>query len=1200
MATLEVHDGEGRVSRVEISRDQAVLFGSSPKCDIVLEGPGILPYHGRLRWKSSRYKADAFPDAEYLEINGTKMTSASIRQGDEIAVGPCRIFMLYADDDIPPAKDDATRVQPAPAFTQAPASPRNRSRKREDPPKVRDLPDDDIVPPKDDATRVQPAPDFTQAPPLPRNRGWKREEPVNLKNFEADPSSVEISLEGPISEAWDRTRSQEADQPKERTKARRKLPGFLNFDQDAPGQEKILTSPLVIGLVSSLVILIILGVVLKSIITKTVATRLYQRAIESLDDGDYRNALLRFDQYLASNPSDPKSTSQARVLRALANVRQYTSSTGASWTNALEAEREMLEKVAQEPAYRDSSSDLADEVIRTGEALADRAKATADARTLGEAEAAFTLHARVAGSSAQTHLLRSKLPAKLADARAAVRKGAIRTAALAAMDAAIQAGSSIKVYTARDDLIRQYADLATDREVVARLTRANDLIRRAVRVDTSRRPAETTPLPGPLGPPTSLVLRSSPAARPNPTGTVVFALAEGFALGVDGSTGAPLWQVEVGQSSPFPPQGIPGGAGALVVDARHDELFRLDARTGGLLWRQPLGESVDDPPLLLGNQAILTTPSGKLLVIDIASGELQATVDARMRLSRPAVGDEAGQFLYVMGEQDCLFIFARDPLACVGVEYLGHAKGSIPCAPARLGRFLVIAENHTLTDGRWRVCVLDDQGARVRPVQEVAISGWTWATPATSGSVIWADGDRGRIAAYAVGAYEAKVPFRAIATLAPEAKSTGPAFGYARSENELWLGSGRPGRYDLKPEEGKITRAWALAGAGPSVAPIQLANPLVVMTQQDPERPGVMLWGVDPENGSVRWQTVLGSPWIVDLEISPRSEDLSSLAADGSPVALPRTLLASGGFVEAPLPRAGTLRLPEGPLRRLEAEGLTVLIPPLNERYLLVKARGGEFRRVELPVAFGAAPLLWAGDLLLPGTDGRVYLIDPTTGESRAEPYVPPFDREHKTRWKAALPIDGDAVALVDESGRVRRLTLAKEPRPRLNLTAEAKLEKTLLADPVSTGGAVVVLTNDHRIRSLVARDLSPVGAWPFEAPLATAPSVVSGRAFFADRAGGVVAIGPDGQRLWAATLRGGSSVSPPAILDQSAWFLAKDGSLEGRSLGDGSPLDRVELGIIPSGELLALGGDLVIPVARGTIQLLNLSSPSKEGASTP
>src|SRR5262249_17759502 len=104
-----------------ITRDHPILFGSNPRCDIVLTGPGILPFHGRLRWKSNRYKADASDEAEYLVVNGTKMTSSSLRRGDQISIGPCRIMMLYEDDERAP-DDDKTRVQPAPQFAQAGAA----------------------------------------------------------------------------------------------------------------------------------------------------------------------------------------------------------------------------------------------------------------------------------------------------------------------------------------------------------------------------------------------------------------------------------------------------------------------------------------------------------------------------------------------------------------------------------------------------------------------------------------------------------------------------------------------------------------------------------------------------------------------------------------------------------------------------------------------------------------------------------------------------------------------------------------------------------------------------------------------------------------------------------------------------------------------------------------------------------------------
>src|SRR5215468_10010993 len=112
MATLEVHHGGGRVEFVTLTRDQPVLFGSSAKCNIVLDDPSALPFHGRVRWKSPKFKVDASPEAEFVLVNGRKMVSSSLRQGGEFQVGECRIFLIDASDGLPP--EDKTRVQPAP------------------------------------------------------------------------------------------------------------------------------------------------------------------------------------------------------------------------------------------------------------------------------------------------------------------------------------------------------------------------------------------------------------------------------------------------------------------------------------------------------------------------------------------------------------------------------------------------------------------------------------------------------------------------------------------------------------------------------------------------------------------------------------------------------------------------------------------------------------------------------------------------------------------------------------------------------------------------------------------------------------------------------------------------------------------------------------------------------------------------------
>ncbi len=1174
MATLEIHDGSGKVERVVVARDQTVLFGSSPKCDIVLAGEGILPFHGRLRWnpKKNGFKVDASPDAQFLRVNGHKMSKSSFRLGDEIQVGDCRIFLINEADAGPavlptsaPPRDDVTRVQPPPFMAPPTAGTviaRGSWRRN-------------VGSIADELEKDEFAVDLDDEPEPPRSgRPQRRPDPAD--GFLKPQKASQTTSEPPPARGW------------------RRLRYLFSARAYAPGREELVSSPLVLGLAITFAVLVLVGFGLYGIIVRTAATRLFDQAVANLDDGDYRNALRRFEEFIKANPKDRRAN-QARVHQAMANVRQYTAAAGGSWTMALEAENAMVESVGALPEYRDSSAELEEIVIRTGEALADRARTTADPKALGEAESVVALHAKVAGQAAPALLKKSHLPEKLTAARAAVTKEAIRHQRLAAMDAALKSGSSQDVYAARDALVAAYPDQAANRELVAKMTAANELVKKAVTVDPSGRPAATEPHNEPLGPATSLVLRSNPTAKAAAQGTLVFALADGMAVALDGATGAPVWQVPVGLASPFAPLPIPGGTTLLVVDARHNELVRLDSRTGKLIWRQDLGARVTDPPLVLGNQIVQPTPAGKLLFLDLTSGALRATLDAGVPISRTPVADESGQALYVAGERDVLFVMTLDPLGCAEVEYLGHAPGAIGAAPARLGRYLIVAENYQINESRWRVFMLSEDSLKATPVQQLPVQGWTWSAPVSSGSVVWALGDRGGVSALAVGAYGEPDPLRQIARVPPDAEPSGPAFPMARSERELWVASGRSGRYVLDPEAGKLSASWTLAGAGPALGPPQVAGPLLILTQQNTEGPGVGLWGIDPVSGAVRWRTILGAPWPSPPIADGKGDRLSALGVDGLPVNLSHELLTHGGFVTAALPAPGEFRLPPGALARVEGEGWTAVIPARGSAAMLVRSGTEAFRQVTLPAPVGAAPLAWGKDLLIPGDDGRVYLIDPVTSEPRAEPFVPPFDRAKPTRWRAPASVADNAVVLADDTGLVRRLVRTNDPRPRLTVAAEIALGKPLVTDPCSTGSAVVLVTADEKIRALAARDLSPVGAWPLEAPLATPPATVGGRCFLVDTAGHVLAIGPEGLRLWSAKLESNGKpivvAGAPAVRKEAIWFLSRDGMLLGRALADGAALTTAPLGVPPAGGPVAAGDDLAVPVGLGTTRLLTIDS---------
>jgi outer membrane protein assembly factor BamB len=1191
MATLEVHDARGRVQFIELTHEHPITFGTSVACDIALEGAGILPVHGRIRWKDKGYKVDASPDAEYIVINGTKMTSSGLRHGDEIAVGPCRLVMKRPRERAKPlapkplAPDEERTPVKAPPIVQLEGDGRG-SRRKEAAAPARPLP------PRNESLLERD--DWLYG--LQQQRPSRREKP------QAEPEPRAYPLSGA------RQKAAAAETPQLGARPRLNWPALMAVlrrlgGQAAPVQERIVSSPLVISLVAALAMLVAMGFWLHAVIAANDATHKFNKGVQDLEDGDYRTAIRGFDAFLKNNPRDARS-GKARVLRAMANVRQYISLDGSTWSAALDAADEMVAKVGKLPEFRDEQVELAELILRIGEGIADRARRTADAASLQEAEKAVALHARVGGPSAADFLNRSRVPSKLADARAAVRKAQVYTTALAEMDKALSDQAASRVYEKRDKLLDEYADLARDPELVKRMTAANELVRKAVKVDATRRPAAREPRPDLLGPPTSLVLRL-PGGAANSTPSpemIVYALADGYAYALDGARGAPLWHVPIGLGASFLPQSVPGDATVLVLDSRFDELLQLDVRTGSLKWRLPLGEPVRDPPLVFGNQLAQVLPDGKLLLVDLKSGEVQATVNLGRPLTRTAALDELGQRLYVLGRRDCLFILSREPLACTAVEYLGHLEDSIPCAPARVGRFLIVPENDSFFESRWHILVLDEDGARAHPVQDIEVSGWTWGTPTSSGSIVWAIGDKGGYAAYGVGDYASKQPFRRVAELTADSDPSGPAFGLARSERELWVASGHAGQFTLDLERASIEPKAPLAQPGPALAPIQVVGSTFVFTFQDDETGGVALLGIESDTGAVAWRTVVGARWPSPLAPAGPSGSLTGLGRDGREISIAKDQIARGGFVSMALPRPGDFALPEGTRLSLEIDGkpLVAVAPRARSDALWIQQpeKPPGWRKLTLPTAPAAEPLAWGGGILIPGQDKRAYLIDPVSARSRAEPFVPQFDRDHQGKWLAPARLDQNTVVLADEVGRVRRLALRTTPVPRLVSDAEVTLDQPIIADPATTADAVLVATADRRIRALASRDLSPVGSWDLSAPLAVAPVAVGDTAFVVDRAGGVMAFSRDGHRAWSANL-GAEVVGAPLVRGQSAWFVTRDGSLHERALSDGSKRASRPLGILPAGGILDAGASPVIAAGRATIRPL-LPEPASKRPGEP
>jgi outer membrane protein assembly factor BamB len=142
------------------------------------------------------------------------------------------------------------------------------------------------------------------------------------------------------------------------------------------------------------------------------------------------------------------------------------------------------------------------------------------------------------------------------------------------------------------------------------------------------------------------------------------------------------------------------------------------------------------------------------------------------------------------------------------------------------------------------------------------------------------------------------------------------------------------------------------------------------------------------------------------------------------------------------------------------------------------------------------------------------------------------------------------------------------------------------VADPVSTGGAVIVATADRKARALSARDLSASGSWSLTAPLAGPPSAIENGCVVADRSGDVMAFSRDGERVWSISL-GAAAVGRPLLEQQALWFVTADGFLHVRARSDGASRQRVALGALPSSGLFRLGDLLLVGAGRGSVRPL-------------
>ncbi len=211
----------------------------------------------------------------------------------------------------------------------------------------------------------------------------------------------------------------------------------------------------------------------------------------------------------------------------------------------------------------------------------------------------------------------------------------------------------------------------------------------------------------------------------------------------------------------------------------------------------------------------------------LESGELESTVNLGRPLARSPVNDEGGPApvpagpagLPVRAESRAGGVRRGDvsrPRRCVDSLRSG-ATGPVPDRP----------ENDSLYNSRFHIMILDQDGAKVRPVQDVDVSGWTWQTPASAGPIVWGLGDKGGYEAFSVGDYASKTPFRSLARLTADSVVDRAGFRAGTLGSRALGGFGAFGTIRPRPRAGGDRASAPIVQPGQAMAPIQKAGKLL-------------------------------------------------------------------------------------------------------------------------------------------------------------------------------------------------------------------------------------------------------------------------------------------------------------------------------------------------------------------------------------
>jgi outer membrane protein assembly factor BamB len=875
--------------------------------------------------------------------------------------------------------------------------------------------------------------------------------------------------------------------------------------------------------------------------------------------------------------------------------------------DSLAVARQVIGEIENEPAFAASGEgeggvsqakqDVGPLLVRIGQALVDKAEKSTDQAEIEETTKHIAAVLQLSANDKYVPEQYRNAPALAAiqDALAVIQSRQQRdvrlAATLRAMDAAIARGDTAAAYAERLTLLSDFPALADEESLAAKVREASATEQARVKFLTDGTPAQTRWPERAVVAELALAERRAPA-NAAASGAPVVIRVDGALYGLRSGDGALLWRRFAGFGETSAPLIVDDGV--VAADLAGGELWRLDAATGKLDWRLPLGDRITGV-LATGPRLLATSESGRLFVVDAASGTLIGHVELAQPLyTAPAVNDR-GDRVYVTGEHSIIYTLNTEDFSCLGVYYLGHNAGAIVAPPLVVLNKVIVADNSGTEACRVRVLSLDNDGAIAGEAASHRLTGLVITPLATAARRIAAATTRGEVGVFEVSAADDQSSFTVVAWRPAQDAEPLARFVLMR-DGKLWLGANQLQKLTILPTENRLSvESTDNDYAGDAFdAPLQTVDQFVIHVRRPIRQAGAAVAAVDAATNREAWDTHIAVPPAGAPSVDTAHMLVTAATASGAAYVLDREALVRGvqdetvrtslaGSGAPPLTQA--IDLGQGQLAAAAAGG---------KQLVLVRKSSSQpsVRNVELVAPLGGPLAVWGSHIVCPTDAGQVFAMDAATGAPACTPFQPKLTPDRKFLWLGpAVAGAGDQSRLLVSDGAERLYLVRQVAEPVAHLDEEKSVDvgPSPLASPLAVvGNRVVAGTEDGRLAAFTLPELTPREPIDLGGRIAWGPFSVEGGVLFSTDAGELMMVGPDSAFRWRRKIEHGDLAGQPLLDGGNVLLLHANGGLSQVTLSDGAEAGYAAVGQPAVAGPVPLGGRVIVAAPDGALLVVN------------